>query len=632
KRKESLDSTSSHTAGDLPVVGQRGMAELPEGAAPPEDHQNWRAFYEHPLTAATTAMLNIGGGAEDQSTAMGLIYEYYKIPDSKDKLADIWSAGSQAGGILTSQLKATNGLVSGAGLELATPPLSAAGQLNSQELQGLFINPHVGYTQPAAAGQNLQIVKREPEDLSHHRKLDCSSPSSGSIDGSIIIPKLSRPKVVLVSSAVGQSGDLVVDVNSIKDESHHGLTSPQHGSRSINGTPTSTHSSLLADSSSTGPIEFISANGLKPAMYTTQIFASMSSAPHSGGSGTPSPIPYTDHVQYSTQSSLAGGSVSGNTTIYSSTGRPSSSTTFSATDPYYREYFTVASGAGTPEPLYSTQLRNNQLAYADEAATGGTTASFVERYVRQSTYHGKGVIAAAGLTVDLPSPDSGIGADAITPRDQNTLQQSFDYAELCQTNSSLLDPLSLSQRSNSSAQSPGNQTTSRSRPWHDFGRQNDADKIQIPKIFSPVGFKYHLETPISTSQRREDDRITYINKGQFYGITLEYLPDPDKQLKSQTVKQKEYRKKMEELKLINEKALQHINQLRNELKISNETIQKLEREGRRENIVIQGLQIDTDQPLLVGNEVEKFIEKEIRVKVNVNEARKLGEIIFGKDG
>lgn len=215
----------------------------------------------------------------------------------------------------------------------------------------------------------------------------------------------------------------MVDVNSIKDESHHLLTSPQHGSRSINGTPTSTHSSLLADGSNAGPIEFISANGLKPAMYTTQIFASMSNAPHSGGSGTPSPIPYADHVQY-TQSSMAGGSVSGNSTIYSSTGRPSSSTAFSVSDPYYREYFTtVASGAGTPEPVYSTQLRQNQLAYGEEASSGGTTASFVERYVRQSAYHGKGVIAAAGLTVDLPSPDSGIGADAITPRDQNTLQQ-----------------------------------------------------------------------------------------------------------------------------------------------------------------------------------------------------------------
>lgn len=26
------------------------------------------------------------------------------------------------------------------------------------------------------------------------------------------------------------------------------------------------------------------------------------------------------------------------------------------------------------------------------------------------------------------------------------------------------------------------QATTRSRPWHDFGRQNDADKVQIPKM------------------------------------------------------------------------------------------------------------------------------------------------------
>ena len=50
------------------------------------------------------------------------------------------------------------------------------------------------------------------------------------------------------------------------------------------------------------------------------------------------------------------------------------------------------------------------------------------------------------------------------------------------------------------------------------------------------GFRYYLESPISTSQRREDDRITYINKGQFYGITLEYISDPEKPIKNQTVK------------------------------------------------------------------------------------------------
>ena len=36
--------------------------------------------------------------------------------------------------------------------------------------------------------------------------------------------------------------------------------------------------------------------------------------------------------------------------------------------------------------------------------------------------------------------------------------------------------------------------------------------------------------------RREDDKVTYINKGQFYGVTLEYHPDPDQGLKSATVK------------------------------------------------------------------------------------------------
>ncbi|KAK9890438.1 hypothetical protein WA026_010524 [Henosepilachna vigintioctopunctata] len=408
--------------------------------------------------------------------------------------------------------------------------MSTGSQLSSQELQGLFINSQQVYAQPSTAGHNLQIVKREPEDLSHHRKIDCNSPSSGSLDGSIIVTKQPRHKVLLVQSSGGSHhGDLVVDVNSIKDEGHRGLSSPQHGSRSVNGTPTSTHSSLLADGSSTGPIEFISSDGLKPAMYTTQIFTPMNT--NHSGSGTPSPIPYSDHaVQYSQ-------GIIGTSSSYS-VPRPPSSTAFSSSEPYYRynDYTTVASGAGTPEPVYSSQLRQSQLGYADDTSGGVAASSFVERYVRQN-YHGKSVIAAtaAGLTVDLPSPDSGIGADAITPRDQNTLHQSFDYTELCQTNSSLLDPLSLSQRSNSS-NSPGAQATSRSRPWHDFGRQNDADKIQIPKIYSEVGFKYLLETPISTSQRREDDRITYINKGQFYGISLEYTPDPEKQLKSQTVK------------------------------------------------------------------------------------------------
>ncbi|XP_041975907.1 protein grainyhead isoform X3 [Aricia agestis] len=108
--------------------------------------------------------------------------------------------------------------------------------------------------------------------------------------------------------------------------------------------------------------------------------------------------------------------------------------------------------------------------------------------------------------------------------------KSFEYTVICQQPGGVEDGRGTPAAHHSPAQPP------RTRPWHDFGRQNDADKIQIAKLFSPYGFKYHLETASSSSQRREDDRITYINKGQFYGITLEYLHDPDKPLKNQIVK------------------------------------------------------------------------------------------------
>jgi len=77
-------------------------------------------------------------------------------------------------------------------------------------------------------------------------------------------------------------------------------------------------------------------------------------------------------------------------------------------------------------------------------------------------------------------------------------KQSFDYTELCQPGT-LIDangsiPVSVNsiqQRTvvHGSQNSPttslvdtSTNGSTRSRPWHDFGRQNDADKIQIPKM------------------------------------------------------------------------------------------------------------------------------------------------------
>lgn len=291
--------------------------------------------------------------------------------------------------LLSGHLKGPNGVISSGGLEIG------ANQL--QDLQGLFL-----HHQPQ--------IKREPEDLSHHR-----GKASGGLDKG-------RPKVVLVTPG-SSSSELVVDVvnnnnnnaaPSIKEEF---IQSPQHGSRSINGTPSSTSPIIGSDlQQSTGtPIELITAEGLKSGatMYSGHIFATMPNAqPHSGGSGSPSPNTYADHSQYTSTTALATSAGY----ITTSAGRAPN-----FADPYFREYFT-----SEPSP-YTTQVRQPAV-YADSAdanANSVAASSYVERYVRQTTaYHNsKGVISAAGLTVDLPSPDSGIGADTITPRDQNAIQQ-----------------------------------------------------------------------------------------------------------------------------------------------------------------------------------------------------------------
>jgi len=122
--------------------------------------------------------------------------------------------------------------------------------------------------------------------------------------------------------------------------------------------------------------------------------------------------------------------------------------------------------------------------------------------------------SSTGLSVDLPSPDSGIGPDQITPRGIVDSDTSFDYTQ------NILNDNTISRK-----------------PWHDYGSRNsDTEKIQIPKLYSPYGFRYVLDAPTSSAVRREDDKVTYINKGQFYGVTLEYHPEPDQTLKSATVK------------------------------------------------------------------------------------------------
>lgn len=84
------------------------------------------------------------------------------------------------------------------------------------------------------------------------------------------------------------------------------------------------------------------------------------------------------------------------------------------TEPYaYREYFDSQGYIPSRTTIYSDS----------ETPTTSYEGRFTTSHSKSGSIYAKTITSAAGLTVDLPSPDSGIGTDAITPRDQNHIQQ-----------------------------------------------------------------------------------------------------------------------------------------------------------------------------------------------------------------
>jgi len=55
---------------------------------------------------------------------------------------------------------------------------------------------------------------------------------------------------------------------------------------------------------------------------------------------------------------------------------------------------------------------------------------------------------------------------------------------------------------------------------------SDSVRVQIAKQYTPYGFHCVLEAATDQWVRKDEDRCTYLNKGQFYGVSLEYRANP----------------------------------------------------------------------------------------------------------
>ncbi|XP_054721356.1 protein grainyhead-like [Uloborus diversus] len=463
--KQGVQNKNKEIVEELTATAPSGSERSPDM---PDGEESWRAFYEHPLTAATTAMLNIGGQntEEPNPTTMGLLCEYYKLPlekmdkalmDKYGALPDFWTAvaaNSQIGNV-------TNGTNAVAGALPVSLLPQAAGVLRNRRIS----DPNDVAPQEVDIYLNRGLIKRETSSEG-----ELIVPTSGVLN--MHKSDISATKVSSDATSSDNESPLPIIVEVKQEHSPDMPTSPSPPTTKISELPPA--STVIAQAYSSHV--FAQNYETLAAQYTT-------AAP----------------PQYQSQPT---------TSVYMVTA-PSE---YRALPDYYTE-----------------QIRQN-LATVPAYADASDTAAFVDRYIRQATGL-KGTIH--GLTVDLPSPDSGIGDTTITPRDAANLSQVgeiFDYSDITQAQ------VLLQTTEPSTSRPASTQSGSSRRSWHEYSRNSEVDKIQIPKLHSELGFRYYLESPISTSQRREDDRITYINKGQFYGITLDYVPDPAKPLKSSTVR------------------------------------------------------------------------------------------------
>nr|XP_060503159.1 grainyhead-like protein 1 homolog [Panthera onca] len=62
-----------------PVLVLQNEALYPQRRSYTSEDEAWKSFLENPLTAATKAMMSINGD-EDSAAALGLLYDYYKVP------------------------------------------------------------------------------------------------------------------------------------------------------------------------------------------------------------------------------------------------------------------------------------------------------------------------------------------------------------------------------------------------------------------------------------------------------------------------------------------------------------------------------------------------------------------------
>ncbi|XP_075069999.1 grainyhead-like protein 2 homolog isoform X2 [Mixophyes fleayi] len=167
------------------------------------EDEAWKNYLENPLTAATKAMMSINGD-EDSAAALGLLYDYYKVPREKrllslTKLNDVHDDQDKRNGILNNE----------------SPSILSAGENRVQVLKTNPVNRSLN-TEPVESSKREQYNSSLSESPT-------SAPAS-----SVTAVKAEEFTPVFMSSSVAYRADSEEPRGVIFEQTHYGAHIAQH--------------------------------------------------------------------------------------------------------------------------------------------------------------------------------------------------------------------------------------------------------------------------------------------------------------------------------------------------------------------------------------------------------------------
>ncbi|KAL8574873.1 hypothetical protein ACOMHN_003433, partial [Nucella lapillus] len=170
---------------------------------------------------------------------------------------------------------------------------------------------------------------------------------------------------------------------------------------------------------------------------------------------------------------------------------------------------TAPADGGREETLLDMDSEKNALQYMQQQQQQQQQQHVLQEYGYNGN-NGYQQYVSTG-SVDTTSPDSGIGQDPGLSPDAALLTIKET------TESDVTKKEEKSPKRRKSAQNPVLQRQNSSGSDKVLPRNPAIQKLEV----NTTGYQYHMDTPTSTTQRLEEDRVTYLNKSQYYPLMLE---------------------------------------------------------------------------------------------------------------